>query len=109
MKEELFKFLFGNDKQVPNNIPDALFSEEWQGKEDKLRYRVAKLIADMIPDNCLKAGNRFDLERQIRDHIFWSHPEIVSVLEERAPKPLRTESEFIHFLCEYILTKGGVR
>lgn len=106
MKENLFKFLFG-DKPIPEETPKALFVGEWKGKEEELCQRMAALIVDMVPkDCCNNAIDRYHMTQSISSHIRWAHTDVLSALEEKAPKPLRSESDFIHFICEYILTEG---
>lgn len=104
MKESLFKFLFG-DKPIPEETPKALFVNEWREIEKELCQRMAVLIVNMVPkDCCNNAIDRQQMVQSISSYIHWAHHDVLSVLEEKAPKPLRSESDFIHFICEYILT-----
>ena len=107
MREKLFKFLFG-DKPIPEEMSKALFKDEWRAKENALCERIAELIVEMVPSGCCNSAmDRYHMTQSISTHIRWAHPEVLEALAEQAPIPLRTENEFIHFLCEYILVEKG--
>lgn len=115
MKENLFKFLFG-DKPRPEKTPEILFADEWQRKknsiEENLCYRMAHLIIELVPERYWKDGCEvYKISEGIMSKIQWEHREILSALAEIDPEPLKTQDEFIRFLCKQILEeqKGGAK
>lgn len=108
MKENLFKFLFG-DKPKPEQMPKCLFKEEWKCEANSVQHRMATLIVSLVPKNCMR-DDTSEVIKRVRNNLGWEYSEIVdAVMAEHELKPLKSKDEFVRFLCENILEKGGDR
>ena len=106
MKENLFKFLFG-DKPIPEQMPKILFKDNWPSELDAVNKRIATLIVSLVPSCCLK----YDTQKTINSvalNLGWEHEAVINaIMTERELEPLKSRNEFVEFLCRYLLEHEG--